>query len=269
MTSDAHSQAAVVPLWLWMLVLAPFIGSFLGVVLRRDSAGRSWLWQRSACESCGTSLAARDLLPIVSFAVLRGRCRHCGSAISWFHPGIEVASLAVAFWAISAAHGAWLAASCGLGWVLVALTFSDLVSYRLPDILTLPLLVGGLIMIAVLMPAAMLDHALAAAVAYLGFRLIDEVYLRLRGQSGLGQGDAKLVAAAGAWLGLAALPYLILLAAVVALTVLLGLRLGGVAIHARSRLPFGPFLSLATWLLWLYASSDVFKLSPYLLPVLK
>lgn len=269
MTSGGVSQAVIVPLWLWMLLLAPFVGSFLGVVLRRSATSRSWLWERSVCESCARPIAAYDLVPVVSFVLLRGRCRHCGSAISWFHPGIEVASAAIALWAVSAGSGAWLGASCCLGWVLVALTFSDIASYRLPDILTLPLLVCGLALTTVLMPAGMLDHALAAAIAYLGFRLIDAVYVRLRGQSGLGQGDAKLVAAAGAWLGLAALPYLILLAAVAALIVLLGLRLSGVAIHARSRLPFGPFLSLATWLLWLYASSDVFKLSPYLLPVLK
>jgi leader peptidase (prepilin peptidase)/N-methyltransferase len=237
-----------------MLVLAPIIGSFLGVILRRQGSARAWAWGRSACEGCGQAIAPYDLMPLLSFVVLKGRCRWCGTRIAWFHPAIEVAALAVAVWAISAGSGAWLVASCCLGWMLLALSFSDLDRYRLPDLLTLPLLLLGLAFTAVYAPNAIADHALAAALGYLLFRLIGALYQRLRGQAGLGQGDAKLVAAAGAWLGLYALPDLILIAAVIALIVALALRFAGYAIDARTRLPFGPFLALSTWLLWLYAT---------------
>jgi leader peptidase (prepilin peptidase)/N-methyltransferase len=76
--------------------------------------------------------------------------------------------------------------------------------------------------------------------------------LRLRGREGLGQGDAKLLAAAGAWLGAVALPQVILVAALSALLVAAALRLSGRTMHAHSALPFGPFLALAIWALWLF-----------------
>lgn len=273
MTDDVGTQKNILemmlPLWILMLILAPIVGSFLGVIVRRLGTGRSAIRGRSACEDCGVTIASYDLVPLVSFLVLGGVCRHCRRPIALFHPAVETAAILVALWAMTAAGGVWLALSCGLGWMLLGLSLCDIAHYRLPDVLTLPLLLLGLAMTAAFLPAATADHALAAALAYALFRLVGWTYRRLRGIAGLGQGDAKLLAASGAWLGLAALPNLILIAAASALIFVLFLKARGRAVDTQTKLAFGPFIALATWLIWLYGQNDVFKFSPYLLTVLK
>ena len=119
---------------------------------------------------------------------------------------------------------AWLAAL--LGWWLLALALIDLRAWRLPDVLTLPLIAAGLAAAALgLLPAVDLLHALAgAAVGYLALAGIGWAYRRLRGRDGLGLGDAKLLAAAGAWLGVESLPWLVLIAALLGLALALAAR---------------------------------------------
>jgi leader peptidase (prepilin peptidase)/N-methyltransferase len=234
------------------LAAAPFIGSFLGVLVRRLPEGRPLAWERSRCEHCGKALTARDLVPLVSWLAAGGRCRFCGQPLGWFYPGIELAALAVALVAIAADGGERTWVDCVLGWWLLALGWIDLRRWLLPDVLTLPLVVAGLLAAAILDPGQLTDRALGAAMGYLGFRLIASVYRALRGREGLGQGDAKLMAASGAWVGASALPQVILVAAV---STLLGagcLRLAGMRLAAHSALPFGPFLAIATWLIWLF-----------------
>src|SRR5258707_11874681 len=105
----------------WGLIgAAPFIGSFLGVLIRRLPEGRPIVWARSACESCGAALRVSELVPLVSWVVGRGRCRSCGRAIGWFYPGVELAALAMAVIALAGdgAEAAWL--HCLLGWWLLA-----------------------------------------------------------------------------------------------------------------------------------------------------
>jgi leader peptidase (prepilin peptidase) / N-methyltransferase len=235
-----------------LLLLAPFIGSFLGVVIRRLPEGRPVAWARSDCESCGATLTARDLLPLISWLMTRGRCRHCGDALGWFYPGVELAALAVAIVAlmVDGQEQAWL--DCLLGWSLLTLGWIDLRTWLLPDLLTLPLLVLGLVVCMAFDPEGLADRAAAAAIGYLALRAVAWAYQRYRGREGLGQGDAKLFAAAGAWLGLAALPQVILLAAAAALATAAALGLAGTRLRARTALPFGPFLGLATWLTWLF-----------------
>src|SRR5262249_47184272 len=123
--------------------------------------------------------------------------------------------------------------------------------WLLPDVLTLPLVVAGLVAAAV-DREQLLDHASGAALGYLGLRTIGILYRMRRGREGLGQGDAKLLAAAGAWLRASALPPGVLLAALSALAAAGCLRLAGIRLTAQSALPFGPFLALATWALWLW-----------------
>jgi leader peptidase (prepilin peptidase) / N-methyltransferase len=234
------------------LAAAPFIGSFLGVLVRRLPEGRPLARGRSHCEHCGTALAARDLVPLVSWLVTRGRCRFCGQPLGWFYPAIELTALAVALVAVAADRGEGIWLDCLLGWWLLALGWIDLRQWLLPDALTLPLVVAGLAAAAVLDPEQLSDRALGAALGYLGFRLIASVYRALRGREGLGQGDAKLLAASGAWVGASALPQVIFGAAVAALLAAAGLRLAGVRLAAHSALPFGPFLALATWVIWIF-----------------
>lgn len=232
---------------------APFVGSFLGVLVRRLPEHRPILWARSRCESCGAVLQARDLVPIISWLAAKGRCRFCAAPIGWFYPAIELAATIVALAAVAVDGGpeTWL--DCILGWWLLALGWSDLRSWLLPDALTLPLIIAGLAVAAAFAPASLTACALGAALGYLGLRLVGWAYRALRGSDGIGQGDAKLLAASGAWLGAAALPQVILLAAAAALVVALCLRFVGIRLGARSALPFGAFLAGATWALWLFA----------------
>jgi leader peptidase (prepilin peptidase) / N-methyltransferase len=234
------------------LLLAPFAGSFLGVVVRRLPEGRSITWVRSRCDYCGAALRARDLVPLCSWLIAGGRCRYCGHPLGWFYPGIELAALAIALVALAADGGdaTWL--DCVFGWWLLALGWIDIRCWLLPDALTLPLVIAGLAAAAAFDPGQLTDRALGAALGYLGLRVLALLYRVLRGREGLGRGDAKLLAASGAWVGAMALPQVVFGAAVGALIAAAGLRLAGVPLSAGSALPFGPFLALATWLVWLF-----------------
>ncbi len=231
------------------ILAAPFIGSFLGVLIRRLPEGRPVALARSACPACGVALAAQDLVPLLSYAALRGRCRRCGAAIGRFHPAIELAAMAVAGWAAWAdPDRVW--ADCLLGWGLLALAWIDWEHFRLPDALNLPLIPAGLLAAWIEDPDALLDRALAAVLGYALFRGVAWSYRRLRGREGLGQGDAKLLAVAGAWLGIAGLPDVLLIAALSGIG--LAFTRGRQAL-AGAPIPFGPALALGIWLVRLYA----------------
>ena len=234
------------------LLAAPFVGSFLGVLVRRLPDGLPIAWSRSRCEWCGAALSVGDLVPLYSWLAARGRCRYCGHSLDWFYPGIELAAIAVALSAAIVDHGAGIWLDCLLGWWLLALAWIDIRRWLLPDPLTLPLVIAGLLATAVLDPAELAEHALGGALGYLSLRAVGLLYQVLRGREGLGRGDAKLLAASGAWLGAGALPQVVLGAAVSALAAAAGLRLAGIRLGALSPLPFGPFLALATWLVWLF-----------------
>jgi len=107
--------------WLWPVLLSPFIGSFLGVVIARAQEPGSIVAGRSRCPECGTRLSPLDLVPLLSWLFLRGRCRHCGKSVGAFYPGIELAAAGVALWAAASISGTLLWASCLLGWTLLTL----------------------------------------------------------------------------------------------------------------------------------------------------
>ena len=236
------------------LLTAPFAGSFLGVLVRRMPLGRDWAWSRSACESCGRVLTAAELVPLASYAALRGRCAGCAAPIGRFHPSVELAALAVAALVLACRGSApeLLWPGCVLGWTCLALALIDAAHFRLPDALTLPLLLLGLAATAWQAPALLGDHALAALLGWLAFRGIARFYRWLRGIEGLGQGDAKLLAAAGAWLGTLALPVVVCAAATLTLCGVLA-RAGWLARKParRLRVPFGPGLAAALFGCWL------------------
>ena len=236
----------------WVLLLiAPFIGSFLGLIIRRLPDGLPIAFARSVCEECGVRLKPRDLVPVLSWLWQKGRCRYCGHPLGWFYPGVEFAAVAVALSAVllDGGEGAWL--DCLLGWWLLTLGWIDVRRWLLPDVLTLPLVLAGLAAAAAFDPAGLTQRALGAALGYTSLAAVAALYRKLRGREGLGRGDTKLLAASGAWVGAAALPQVVLVAALAALLAAAGLRLTGVRLGARSAMPFGPFLALATWVVWL------------------
>jgi leader peptidase (prepilin peptidase) / N-methyltransferase len=232
---------------------APFVGSFLGTLALRLPAGEPVALARSHCPECGHDLGALDLVPVVSWLVAGRRCRYCRWPISLFYPAIELAACAVALWAWLALAPDRLWLGCALGWALLALAIIDLRDFLLPDTLTLPLVVLGLAAAALDGVAALGSRALAAAAGYAVFRLIAVAYRRLRGRDGLGQGDAKLLAAAGAWVSWQGLPYVVLIGCAASLALALGQGLWRRrGLRAGDRLPFGPGLCLGLWIVWLY-----------------
>jgi len=231
------------------------IGSFVATLALRLPAGVS-LWGRSRCPGCGVELAARDLVPVASWLVLHGRCRRCGVALGLYYPLVELACLALAAWAASATEGVMLWASCAFAWTLLALALIDLEHFLLPDVLTLPLAAGGLGVAWFLQPDALRDDAIGAVAGYALFAAVAWAYRRWRGREGLGGGDAKLLGALGAWVGASGLPSVVLLAALMALAAALAARAlkgrGGFAGALQARVPFGPALAAAGWIVWLY-----------------
>lgn len=158
------------------------------------------------------------------------------------------------FWAASAgvADTAVVVASAVLAAGLIALSIIDVRTFRLPDCLTLPLLVCGLIATWWICIDDCRWHVVAAIAGYAILRFTAAVYQRYRGCEGLGLGDAKLLAAGGAWLGVEALPTVLLWACLLASAQVLfsWKRRGG--IDASTPVPFGPALSLGIWVVWLY-----------------
>jgi leader peptidase (prepilin peptidase) / N-methyltransferase len=234
------------------LVLAALaFGSFVGVVALRLPSGVTLLG-RSRCDRCGNALAARDMVPVASFLWLGGRCRHCGVAQGEFYPAVELAALGLALWAWSATDGWLLWASCGLAWTLLALALIDVEHQILPDVLTLPLMAAGLAVAWINQPGAILDNVAGAASGYALFSLVAWAYRRWRGRDGLGAGDAKLLAALGAWVGASGLPSVVLLGSLMALTAALAVRSFRLKGALQDRVAFGPALAAAGWLVWLY-----------------
>jgi leader peptidase (prepilin peptidase)/N-methyltransferase len=168
----------------------------------------------------------------------------------------------------AAALGAWatvimpslplLAVTLGLGWALLVLAAVDALAFRLPDLLTLPLIVTGLGVSLILPARDIVGHIAAALIAMLLFYAVAATYRRLRGEEGLGLGGVKLAGAAGAWLGWEPLPYVVLFACAV------GLVWVGVATirrgreGLRERIPFGTALCIGIWLVWLYGPPEFF-----------
>ena len=243
-----------------LLAASPFIGSFLATATHRLPLGRSALRGRSSCPACGQNLGPLDLVPVLGFVFRRGRCAYCRAPVARVYPLVELLALAAALWAVAVVPGwaAWAVAV--LGWLLLTLAVIDAQHFLLPDVLTLPLAALGLAVAALGATAPgfvwatnPLDAVIGAAAGFASLALIAWAYRALRGRVGLGLGDAKLLAAAGAWAGWQGLASVVLIAALAAL----GGSLAVAAIKGRrpglaDRLPFGPYLALGTWLVVLY-----------------
>ncbi|MFA5949758.1 MAG: A24 family peptidase [Hyphomicrobium sp.] len=139
-----------------------------------------------------------------------------------------------------------------LGCVLASLSAIDVITYRLPDVLTMPLALAGLAACAYFSPEDVAWRGLAALVGFAMLYAVSAFYRSRRGKDGLGLGDAKLFAATGAWVGLDGLPSVLLVASATALTGAVAAMLVGFHVRGETRIPFGPFIALGTWLVWLY-----------------
>jgi leader peptidase (prepilin peptidase)/N-methyltransferase len=245
---DVNAAAAVVA-----FVPGLAIGSFLNVVTARVPEGRSVVRPPSACPSCGAQIAARDNIPLLSWALLRGRCRHCGATISWRYPAVELLT-------------ALLFAGCGLAFgftfealiaaffcaVLVAVSVIDIERYIIPNRIVLPAAV------IVLAAQTLRDPSPEWAIAGFGAALF-LLIAALAYPAGMGMGDVKLALLLGFELG-RTVPVGMLagfIAALVPSAVLLA-RHGSAA--RKMRIPFGPFLALGgvIALFWGHAILDAY-----------
>lgn len=239
---------------LMAVIAAPAVGSFLGVVIERVPTGRSAFVGRSACPYCGHALAPRDLVPLASWIIQRGRCRYCGVALGAFYPLVELSALAIALLTIVILHDApalVLLASLFLGWDLLALAWIDARHLLLPDGLTLPLLPAGLLVSWIVAPEHLSGHLIGAVAGGTAFWLLAAGYRRLRGAEGLGGGDIKLMAAAGAWVSWDGLPSVVLLASLSGLIVAAARAMRTRTLDGRAVLPFGPFIAIGCFAVWL------------------
>jgi len=201
----------------WVVAVGAAVGSFLNVVIARVPAGESVVSPRSRCPRCRRPISWRDNLPVVSWLLLRGRCRACGAPISPRYLAVELLGAAAAFVAWRR-HGLSPEAAAELVLValLVALAFIDLATWLLPYALTLPLLVAGLGASALGLSAApsLASSAAGAAVGFAVFALVAFVGKAIARKEAMGMGDVWLLAGIGAWLGLPALLPVVLLASI-------------------------------------------------------
>ena len=249
------------------VVFSLLIGSFLNVVIVRLPRQIHWQWEKddqgpapppgiawppSHCPSCEHTLSWWENLPLLSYLLLRGRCRACGTAISLRYPLVEALTALLSLVVVVTMGPQWLTiAALMLTWALIALAFIDLEHFLLPDRITLPLLAAGLLVNAI---GGFTDPLSAVIGAVSGYGILWAVYhahRALTGREGFGYGDFKLLGALGAFLGWQLLPLVILLSAGVGAAI--GITLILLRRHQRSEpLPFGPYLAGAGWLALLW-----------------
>jgi len=227
-------------------------GSFIGVVVHRSGEASILRPARSRCPHCGVTLTARDLVPLFSWALAGGRCRRCGDGLGWFYPGVELAAAAIALWSALTLTGWAMVVACLLGWTLLTIALIDVRRLIVPDTLSLPLVAVGL-GVAFAGDAGPADALLSACIGYATFAFVGWAYERVRGMPGLGLGDAKLLGAAGAWVGWQGLPSVVLIGALAGLA---GVLVAGGADRNR-RIPFAPSLCFGFWIVWLYGPMAV------------
>jgi leader peptidase (prepilin peptidase)/N-methyltransferase len=223
----------------FIAVLGAIIGSFLNVVIHRLPRGESLASPGSRCASCGTPIAPYDNVPIISWLLLRGRCRHCGAPISQRYPVVELLTAAV-FAAVVAVRGFDddLLLELPFAACLIALAGIDLDHKLLPNKIVYPMAVYGLVISAIVDTDDLVEHVIAGAAGFLFLFTAVLAYPR-----GMGMGDVKLAGAMGLYLGLSLIPAM--------LTAFLAGSLVGLGMMAREgvqarkkAVPFGVFLAL-------------------------
>jgi leader peptidase (prepilin peptidase)/N-methyltransferase len=250
--SILHSAFGI--LHFYAFALGAIVGSFLNVVIYRYPREESIVFPGSHCPSCGAAIRWFDNIPIISFLVLRARCRACGAPISWRYPLVELAN-ALFYLALFLNTGPTpgfilIAATISL---TIALIFIDADIQILPDVIDLPgiaigMAIGALGLGAVystlILSVSLVDALLGAIFGAVILVAIIGAYWLVRRAEGMGQGDVKMLAMIGAVLGWRSIPAVLLLASIsgAVIGVPLALRSGR---GMQLALPFGVFLGLS------------------------
>ena len=252
---------------LTLLLGGACVGSFINVVAWRLPREESVVWPGSHCPHCGHHVRWHDNLPVLGWMILRGRCRDCGQPIARRYPLVEALTAGVwlsAGWAAglevpnTVGLPAALTLSTGvvLASLLIPLVLIDIDHLWLPESLCragviLGWIATGLMVASTALPkSTLLHHLIAAAVGLLILEALSAMAERLVGQPALGLRDAKLAAVAGAWLGLSGLGM------AMGIAVMTGALFGSVGritgrLKPKEPFPFGPFIALGIWLVWL------------------
>ncbi|MCF6262296.1 MAG: A24 family peptidase [Xanthomonadales bacterium] len=224
-----------------------------------DNAPPGIVKQRSFCPQCKHSLSALDNIPLLSYLILRGKCRYCKKKISDRYPLVELLSALISVAVVW--HFGYSIESVFVlvfSYTLIVLAGIDIDHQLLPDEIVLPLLWIGLLHSLTVGGVSPADAILGAVAGYLILWSIFQLFKLLTGKEGMGYGDFKLLAALGAWLGWQMLPLVVLLSS------LLGAVIGGIMLAVRRKgsqaIPFGPYLAIAGWiaLLWGKQLSDYY-----------
>lgn len=231
--------------------LGAIVGSFLATAAIRWPAGKQVTRGRSACDHCGRKLGPFDLVPILSFLIRRGRCASCGGAIDRRHLMIEVAAALIGAVSFAVAPGPAGVAGAAFGWMLLLLGVLDVEHFWLPDRITYFLALIGIALGAAGLPPFPNERLMGLALGFASLWLTGALYRALRQREGLGGGDPKLFGAIGAWLGWAALPYVLLIAGLIGMGALVTAQLRGERVTAVTRIPLGALLAVAAWPVWI------------------
>ncbi len=255
-------------------VLGMIVGSFLNVVIYRLPVMMQHSWEDqcqelleleqtsrerfdlikpdSRCPHCGAPIGPLENIPLISYLLQRGRCKHCHERISPRYPAIELLTAVMS--AVTAWHfgfGPTAMFAVLLTWALIAMSFIDIDHQLLPDDITLPFLWLGMLLSLFGLFTDAQSAIIGAVSGYLSLWLVYQLFKLATGKEGMGYGDFKLFAMFGAWLGWQSLPLVLLLSSLVGAVIGMALIL----FRGRDRqlpIPFGPYLAAAGWiaLLW-------------------
>lgn len=241
------------------------VGSFLNVViLRLPDDNQSIVFPASHCTSCNTQLRWYENIPIISYLFLGGKCAHCSARISWQYPLVEVA---MAILSIGLVHTFGLSIETAAYFIfsaaLLVIIVIDIHHQIIPDVISLPGVILGFLF-------SFINHTVTWQSSLIGLILGGGVlytiafgYYLLRKVDGMGGGDIKLLAMIGAWLGWQSLPFVILFSSVsgtiVGLIAMRSQKKGG-----QTRIPFGPFLSIAALVYTFYSERILYFYNLYI-----
>ncbi len=234
--------------YLIIFLFGAVIGSFLNVCIYRLPRGESVAWPASSCPSCRQGIAYYDNIPIASYLWLRGRCRVCEVTISPQYPVVEAVTASayvLLFWWFGFTAEAWAYALLTSG--LIVITGTDLSHTMIPDVVTLPGIVAGLLCAAIVLPISVVDSLLGLLVGGGILWFLAWISPYLFGKEGVGGGDIKLMAMVGAFLGWQPVLLAIMLGSLLGSLVGGGLMMSGV-LRRGQYIPFGPFLALGSLL---------------------
>ena len=238
-------EAFVIPAWAVAGILGLIIGSFLNVVIYRVPRGESIVSPPSHCPSCGQRVRFRDNIPVLSWLLLRGKCRDCRAPIPVRYPLIE--ALTAALFAIIVARFGYNPVTVFrllFAAAMVAIVFIDLEHQIIPDVITLPGFLLGLAVAFAFGAPGPVDALLGALVGGGTLFAIGFAYERVRGIEGMGGGDVKLGLMLGAFTGWEGALFTLMAASAVGAVVGGSLMLLRRA-HGKTALPFGTFLAPA------------------------